>query len=410
MHGNPAVDLLSGIKLASGGELGFGVGEEEWGSGERAVLEEIAHETGGLVDLVVARFGEPEDTASEPPSLPWLGCGSHAMVTDGLVFGGINAISRTSLRNLSLWMRQIYTFGDYAYGVRDNPNRERRKRRRRNVLTPMPKANGSSNPQSSSPKVKARQAHSSRIDPLSPALLPKDLRPQLYDRVASHDHATNSPGPQVASHPGIPPPIVSAAEAALQRATTSANEPDSNAHERPSDISETTTTMGIPDQYMKYLTFGLSTLGKSYAKKRPASPSSPKPLTSQVPPEKSSDVRASQLGNEAASLSALDPIPEGDALHAKITHQRRLENRGHFIIGLRGDLDSILQDDEGDVTEGSIHDDTEGNSPMLRTLHIDVLRQSRNFDSASEKDDELPATAKETECFTIIRKTALAKS
>lgn len=32
LHGNPAVDIYNGVKLAAGGELGIGVGEEDWGS------------------------------------------------------------------------------------------------------------------------------------------------------------------------------------------------------------------------------------------------------------------------------------------------------------------------------------------------------------------------------------------
>ena len=31
LHASPAVDIYNGIKLAGAGELGVGVGEEEWG-------------------------------------------------------------------------------------------------------------------------------------------------------------------------------------------------------------------------------------------------------------------------------------------------------------------------------------------------------------------------------------------
>ena len=48
LHGNPAVEMYDGIKLANGGELGVGVGEEEWGSGEREVLEDFVRRTGWL--------------------------------------------------------------------------------------------------------------------------------------------------------------------------------------------------------------------------------------------------------------------------------------------------------------------------------------------------------------------------
>ena len=52
------MDIYGGIKLAAGGELGMGVGEEEWGSGEREVLEHFQSRTEGLVDLMVSRFGD----------------------------------------------------------------------------------------------------------------------------------------------------------------------------------------------------------------------------------------------------------------------------------------------------------------------------------------------------------------
>lgn len=60
LHGNPTAEVFSALKLSAGGELGIGVGEEEWGSGEREVLEDFIRRTSGLIDIVVSRFGAGE--------------------------------------------------------------------------------------------------------------------------------------------------------------------------------------------------------------------------------------------------------------------------------------------------------------------------------------------------------------
>ncbi|KAJ8611046.1 hypothetical protein MRB53_038133 [Persea americana] len=123
LHGNPAADVFGGIKLASGGELGIGVGEEEWGSGEREVLEHLTGRTDGLVDLVVSRFGDAapiKDKAQadlEDESVPWSGSGKPPLASDGVIFGGVGKITRSSLLDVSQWSRQIYTLGEHAYGV-----------------------------------------------------------------------------------------------------------------------------------------------------------------------------------------------------------------------------------------------------------------------------------------------------
>ncbi|EED23829.1 conserved hypothetical protein [Talaromyces stipitatus ATCC 10500] len=147
LNGNPAVDLFNGVKLAVGGELGIGVGEEEWGSGEREVLEDFVSRTNGLVDLVVSRFG---DAPTQPPTSPvkgtsgkeqaelrvWLGSDQTPRPSDGVIFSGVGAISRRSLVRISHWMEWIYRYGEAAYGVDENPSSGRSRRRRR----PKPKA------------------------------------------------------------------------------------------------------------------------------------------------------------------------------------------------------------------------------------------------------------------------------
>jgi hypothetical protein len=137
LNGNPAVDIFNGIKLALGGELGIGVGEEEWGSGEREVLEDFVSRTNGLVDLVVSRFGDSPEKANhdnsntESETQPWLGSDHIPQPSDGMIFSGVGSLSQNSLARISHWMEWIYRYGGAAYGVDENPASVRRGRQRK---------------------------------------------------------------------------------------------------------------------------------------------------------------------------------------------------------------------------------------------------------------------------------------
>ena len=399
LHGNPAADAFGGIKLAAGGELGVGVGEEEWGSGEREVLEDLTRRTEGLVDVVAARFGDPvaneENTVSETEALPWLGTGGVPTASDGIVFGGIDAINRHSVRSISLWMQHIYAYGDYAYGVRDNPNRERRRPRRRNP--PPESVSTSSSPRQSRQvdakdlpkKVLKSEAARSESPLIDPDLLPQDKRPQMYDRVASQDHATGRMTPQSASHPSIPPPIVSAAEQALDKATQSA---DKRSAEESVEEPEDNTTMGIPDQYMKYMTFGLSSLAKSYTKKQPETQqqSTPAKLKKTKPSDSNGKPRSGPKDDEP-TLSHADPIPDGEELRARIAQQIQAENEGHFVVGLKGDLSAESSDSEEDdaaITEGSFHSESGGSRIVVRTVQVELVPKKQAYSDQVNDDLE----------------------
>ncbi|KAK0869318.1 hypothetical protein LTS02_003086 [Friedmanniomyces endolithicus] len=430
LHGNPAADVFGGLKLASGGELGFGVGEEEWGSGEREVLEDLAHRTEGLIDVIVSRFGEPaqavaSDDTSLPDSetLPWMGSGSQPAASDGVVFSGVGAIARPSLRTVSLWMRQIYTYGEYAYGVRDNPVRERRKRRPRkspvedgehpigDISTPI-------TPLKLDPRKlrqRARRTAASKHDPegatsdgvsgsddatVSPA---KSVY-KVHDGVDSQDHAATSPahkplmpGPDEPDKQSAPPPGSAAAHV---RATQNADKTSN--HEDPVDADDAGTTWGVPDTYMKYLTFGISELAKPSKPQRP-------PVTKRTSTSKSRTATLTKNGTgqikaktaaartraeDAPMMTHLDPMPDSEPLKARIAAQRRRENSGHFVIGLKGDLDEIPDDIEADMTDGSIHDDTGGPRTILRTLQVELASPpERAVDDEETLNEALRRTA-----------------
>ncbi|KAK4169190.1 hypothetical protein QBC43DRAFT_86565 [Cladorrhinum sp. PSN259] len=127
LHGNPAVNVFGGIKIAACGELGIGVGEEERGSGEREVLEGLVGRVDGLVDLVVGRYGEKVGEGEGQ----WLGTGSEVGGEDGAVFLGVGNVSRHSLRAICWWMEDMYCWGQNAYGVMDSPTATRSQLRRR---------------------------------------------------------------------------------------------------------------------------------------------------------------------------------------------------------------------------------------------------------------------------------------
>ncbi|KAI0185865.1 hypothetical protein EV127DRAFT_372179 [Xylaria flabelliformis] len=143
LHGNPASNVFRSIKIAACGELGVGVGEENRGSGEREVLEGFVGRIEGLTDLVVSRFGSSEsaseaesakDEKAETSTEQWLGTGEEPGAEDGAVFLGVGALSRKSLRDITYWMEDIYTWGEDAYGVKDSPTSTRQARRRRKFV------------------------------------------------------------------------------------------------------------------------------------------------------------------------------------------------------------------------------------------------------------------------------------
>lgn len=352
LNGNPAVDVFNGLKLAAGGELGIGVGEEEWGSGEREVLECFIGRTNGLVDLIVSRFGDSAAASQNTPPPPgandsfnsqeqviktWQGNGQQLRPSDGVIFSGIGAITRYSIRDISSWVELLYKYGEDAYGVRDNPS------------ATCPRKGAKS-------FVPLEKQHQVERSPTREDSKFYKADSSGRDSVKLSSHTSISP-------PDIPAPIVRASE----KQTSQANEP------RPSREEQTSTTnkneMHTTDiqssngteTLMKYLTLGI--YGSSWG--FPIR----KPLAHQ-------DITRSDIaGNET------------DGRSHSVTRGARVEqvsdfSHGYFLIGLQGEFDQDFGPDDDDHMRETMSNDTvirsreSDHRTRLRTLYVQRARPS----------------------------------
>jgi hypothetical protein len=293
-----------------------------------------------------------------------MGSGNLPQAHDGVVFAGSQILSRPSLRNLSIWMRQIYTYGEHAYGARDHPSRERRRGRRRppparepDPIKPLARASEDVDAKDWHPKTESNEVRTEGTR----SSVETAKRANIKDRTTSST-----------SGPKIPAPIAVAIEQALDKAT---RQVESDADHGAAEASDSGTTMGIPDQYMKYLTLGLSTLAKPAPSKRPhmrrlsTSSSNTIKATTRL---KQTDHSGPSSKDDAVALAQVEPIPDGEPRQAKMVRQRSLENKGHFVVGLVGDLDDVKS--EGDPSESSTGsgEDDDAARILVRTVYLEL--------------------------------------
>ena len=325
LHGNPAVEIYNGIKLSAGGELGIGVGEEEWGSGEREVLECFIERTEGLVDLMVSRFEKaPEQNLGSAKSLTssvtYRGTGNYPQPTDGLIFSGIGALTRPSIKNVSAWVEWIAMYGADAYGVRDNPSSNPRRNRAR--------AGGSF-------RGAIRERKGSHRVPQSP------------DNIASASSGTSAPR--------IPAPIVR--PSATHSTSTSPLDHALNGSAKQARLQGILDPEGntTSTEIMKYLTLGM--YGSSWG--IPAG----RPVIHQ---------RISSLRADADGIPSTSSYSEP---------RKQDASTGHFLIGLVGDL----EDDGESDADGSKQDQSpfgQGDTGsqdsncriLMRHLHLECMK------------------------------------
>lgn len=332
LNGNPAVDLFNGLKLAAGGELGIGVGEEDWGSGEREVLEGFIGRTEGLVDLVVSRFGDApivEPASKFNTKFEWQGNGIRPRPSDGVIFSGIGAVTRYSIKAVSSWVELLYKYGKEAYGIRDNPSAPRRR----------------------------KYTHRSH------GLEKKAKNPHKQHSSRSNPSGMSEPQPQ-APITGIPPPIVgptrvSAAASKRSGSNYEGNGTKNNAGAKAigEDRSSGTATL------MKYLTLGV------YGSMGGTASETPKVhrRVSYLRDENLVDHDAESRKSSNVSSS----LPE-----QRISH-------GYFMIGPQGDLDpdNNMEDDDQDTEPSTDRESVDGNESwsqrtMLRTIYVERTKSN----------------------------------
>ena len=357
MHGNPANNLYSGIKIAACGELGMGVGEEERGSGEREVLEGFVGRIEGLVDVMVAKFGgresseEPELKTGKPdpkPMEPWLGSGDDPGAEDGIVFLGTGALSRKSLRDVSHWVEDLYRWGPNAYGVIDNPTSAHRAKKtrtkrenKRTALSPEAKT-GARQVYGLSLRNKPSRRDSSQGQDTLPTLSPE---PIPEDEAQHTGQKTRKLRPT------------------LRRGSSSY-------------AASTDSESKKGNKFVQYLKFGYGThwsLGSS--------PTSDPAVVVDHRPNSSHPVEH-PIGNEASLerpkkhwvSSQQSLYPENDA-------------KGHFLIGLMGDIEAEDEVSTGaDPHDSDDHDgkiDPANPRLFLRTLTVELEREG---DARAEAD------------------------
>ncbi|KAL9035523.1 MAG: hypothetical protein Q9214_006542, partial [Letrouitia sp. 1 TL-2023] len=350
LHGNPAVDICNGLKLAAGGELGIGVGEEEWGSGEREVLEGFIVRTEGLVDMVVSRFTDflnldaagdspkgptCDDQSSESDMHNWRGSGHDPLPSDGIIFSGIGAISRPSVQSVSYWLESLFRYGRDAYGVGNNPASATRQKRTRS-------------------DQKVQEADLGR-------------KRQLSMPGSTLGTAESSSTPQ------IPPPILRPRGHILGAGIEALDSQPANAISGQRNYKQPSPEAGLAlgtETLMKYMTLGI------YGSKKDSSSKTP--------------TKSSQKTNRSTGRDRSDASREGDR---RDLGQVRCSSNGFFLIGLQGNLEENAFDD-GSQAIGN-HSDQE--SLMVRQLHdrrimLRTVQIERDRHQASQSLHDTPKT------------------
>lgn len=361
LHGNPAVDIFNGLKLAAGGELGIGVGEEDWGSGERDVLEGFIGKTEGLVDLVVARFGNTSRT-SRNPSVRYSATPSSQDIdpgwqvsgecvpgpADGIIFSGIGALNRASVRSISSWMEWLYMYGQDSYGVRDNP--------------------------SSAPRRKRR-----KIQPYSPEYkTPNQSLQKQQERansLSSHGQGSCSPPDQVVRIPASLITPISVREIQDREPSSVRTDVPRSDEQRVANGSSQDSAYGT-DTMFKYLTLGVygSTWGI---------PSGRPPINQRVSSLRKED------GSKNRQPTSFEK--EGTKTESGVPG-------GNFLIGLQGQLEEDLQmsEDEQETGAGMDGESVSEEGRMLksrivmRTLHVERAKREADDSDGSQADEDKP--------------------
>lgn len=325
LHGNPARDIYQGINVAASGELGVGVGEEERGSGEREVLEGLVGRTEGLVDLMVAKFGgDGEDESDEKvksthAAAPWLGSGREPSVDDGAIFLGTGALSRKSLRDVTHWMEDLYTWGEHAYGVIDSPISTR--------------------------KSRPKKVEDQNSAPAAPERSAKDTSPKKRAESSPQDSESSS---KALKAQATDAPSSDTAEDAAGKGQ-SGNQKDG----KPAEPSVAEADDGKLDKMVSYLKLGY---GQYWS--IPSVPGLSGSSGAQTADPKE------QAGSKTAQTTTLKrpPMPKPSPSQ---------EAAGHYLIGLKGEIEEAYGGDDDDAASDESESEHDSRT-VLRTIHVEL--------------------------------------
>ncbi|OAA51384.1 hypothetical protein BBO_01331 [Beauveria brongniartii RCEF 3172] len=319
LHGNPARDIYQGINIAASGELGVGVGEEERGSGEREVLEGLVGRTEGLVDVMVSKFGiegDDETGSKVKAAAPWLGSGREPSTDDGAIFLGTGALSRKSLRDVTHWMEDLFTWGEHAYGVIESPISTRKARpKKTNPQIDAPKTSEANDLSETKPEVLSTQSNESTIKTL---------------KTRKSDPAPNTAGSTTASEPT-----------------------EGGKDDKVSEPHSTGAEDGKLDKMVSYLKLGYGQYWTIPGVSGLSGPSA----------EQAADQKKQPSSKEA------EPAPPKRPPMPKPSPSQ--EAAGHYLIGLKGEIEEAHG--RGGDDASSDESETEHDSrTVLRTIYVEL--------------------------------------
>ncbi|GAB0138412.1 hypothetical protein EsDP_00006647 [Epichloe bromicola] len=324
LHGNPVRNVFGGISIARSGELGVGVGEEQRGSGEREVLEDLVGRIEGLVDLVVSKFGTEEGAddvkgyrdRGEPQ---WLGTGEEPATEDGAIFLGVGALSRKSVRDVTHWMEDLYQWGDHAYGVIESPTSTRRAGRR-GIKSVDERQKQAKTAEAPSATVENQEDQSRRPEEQQAEYLSEyqDKTEQKTEQHRQQPKTTQVEGPET--------PATSAQAGA------------------PGESDPTEAQDGKMDTILGYMKLGYGSYwtipGTSHTNSNPPFSTSTKPPHDASPP----------------------PPPP---IRPHLAQRASSETHGHYLIGLKGSIE------EDNLSESSASSDHNVRT-VLRTINVEL--------------------------------------
>ncbi len=321
LHGNPARDIYQGINIAASGELGVGVGEEDRGSGEREVLEGLVGRTEGLVDLVVSKFGgEGDDEAGsrgKAAAAPWLGSGREPSIDDGAIFLGIGALSRKSLRDVTHWMEDLYTWGEHAYGVIESPISTR--------------------------KARAKKTDNQDKAPKSSEAVSKDASQTESIQAEAKSSQSTSKGPTTQKSDS---PTPHTADSATATQTTEKGKGGQASEPQATDAED-----GKLDKMVSYLKLGY---GQYWT--IPGVPG-----LSGSSAEQSSDQKEGPVAKPATPKRP--PMPKQSPSQ---------EAAGHYLIGLKGEIEEAYGGPDDGATASDESESEHDSRTVLRTIHVEL--------------------------------------